>query len=316
MSVAAAMLQRPFFTPVVVGLWLVTTGWLFVAKILPALRPGSPPGHQAFYVSSGELVPVAWTIECNGRPIGWALARATRAHGRDLVVDTRIHVDRLPWVEILPPWAALLVHEAAHEQPTSAFDARGRLSISEGGELRSFSSIVNLPGARDPVVLTGSVENGRVSMFVAAGELRYQTARDLPNSAMIGDELSPLATLPGLYEGRRWTVPVYSPLRPGQSPIEILHAKVGGQETIVWDGTAVAARVVSYLEDPSSTRPPRCLIWVDDTGRVLRQESALMGARLAFERLPDEAAARLAADDDDDTMATRVHLESPKEAAP
>lgn len=315
MSVAAAMLQRPFFTPVVVGLWLVTTGWLFVAKILPSLRPGSPPGQQAFYVSSGDLVPVAWTVECNGRPIGWALTRATRAQGRDLVVDTRLHIDRLPWAEILPPWAAVLVQEAAHDQPASAFDARGRLSISERGELRSFSSIVNLPGARDPLVLSGSVDRGRVSMFVAAGELRYQTARDLPNSAMIGDELSPLATLPGLSEGRRWTVPVYSPLRPGQSPIEILHAEVGGKEMLTWNGTTLPARIVVYREDPTSTRPPRSRLWVDDTGRVLRQESALMGTRLAFDRLPDEAAARLAADDDDN-LATHGHLEWPKKAVP
>ncbi len=309
------MLQRPFFTPVVLGFWLVTTGWLVAAKILPALQPGSPPGHQAFYTSVGKLVPVAWTVECNGSPIGWALTRATYAHRRGLLVDTRLHVDRLPWNEVLPTWAAVLMHQAAHEQAVPAFDARGRLSIDERGELRSFSSIVNLPGAHDPLVLTGSVDKGRVSMFVAAGDLRHETTRPLPAAAMVGDELSPLATLPGLYEGRRWSVPVYSPLRPGQSPLEILYAEVGGEEPISWNNETVRARIVTYREDPSSTRPPRCRLWVDDTGRVLRQESILLGARLAFVRQPDDAAARLADANDADVI-IRGRPTWPTEAAP
>lgn len=309
------MLQRPFFTPVVVGLWLVTMGWLVAAKILPAFRPGSPPGHQALYTAVGKLVPVAWTVECNGRPIGWALTRATEAHRRGLFVDTRLHVDRLPWNEVLPTWAAVLMHQAADQQAASAFDARGRLSIDERGELRSFSSIVNLPGARDPLVLTGSIDKGQVSMFVAAGDLRYETTRPLPTAAMVGDELSPLATLPGLYEGRRWSVPVYSPLRPGQSPLEILHAEVGAEETIAWNNETVLARVVTYRDDPASTRPPRCRLWVGDTGRVLRQESLLLGARLAFVRLPDEAAAQLADAENADAFARDLQ-EWPKEAVP
>jgi len=131
-----------------------------------------------------------------------------------------------------------------------------------------------------------------------AGEARYETTRHLPTTAMIGDELSPQATLPDLYEGRRWTVPVYSPLRPGQSPLEILHAEVTGEETIFWEDSLVRTHVVSYREDPSSNREPRCRLWVDRTGRVLRQEAALLGARVAFVRRPDSEAARLAAADD------------------
>jgi hypothetical protein len=207
------------------------------------------------------------------------------------------------------------MHQAADQQAASAFDARGRLSIDERGELRSFSSIVNLPGARDPLVLTGSIDKGQVSMFVAAGDLRYETTRPLPTAAMVGDELSPLATLPGLYEGRRWSVPVYSPLRPGQSPLEILHAEVGAEETIAWNNETVLARVVTYRDDPASTRPPRCRLWVGDTGRVLRQESLLLGARLAFVRLPDEAAAQLADAENADAFARDLQ-EWPKEAVP
>jgi len=287
------MFQRPFLAPVVLGFWLLTMGWLLGTKILPSLNPGTPPGQQAFFASSGGLVPVAWTVECNDRAIGWALMQATPSHRKGLLVDTRIHFDRLPWDEVLPGWATLFVQQMAAVPRESSFDARGRLTIDHEGLLRSFSSVVTLPGSRDNLVLTGMIEDGRVSMLMSAGDLRYETTRRLPTSSMMGDELSPMATLPDLYEGRRWTIPVYSPLRPGQSPLEILHAEVGREETLYVKGTLVRVHVVAYREDPSSSRPPRCRVWVDRSGRVLRQEAAMLGARVAFVRQTDDEAVRL-----------------------
>jgi hypothetical protein len=124
--------------------------------------------------------------------------------------------------------------------------------------------------------------------------MRYDVTKHLPNDVMIGDELSPQATLPNLSEGRRWTVPVYSPIRTGRSPLEILHAEVGAEETLYWNDQLVPVHVVSYREDPTSDREPRCRLWVDRAGRVLRQEAALLGARVAFVRRTDAEAARLA----------------------
>jgi len=297
------MLQRPFFTPVVIGFWLLTAGWLFAAKILPAWQPGSPPGYQAVYASGGRLLPVAWTVQCNDRSIGWALTRATRSPRDGIVVESRLHFDRVPWHDLLPGWAASLAQRIIPDSTAAAFDARGRLSIADDGSLRSFSSVVNLPGGRDPLVLTGKVDEGQVSIILIAGDVRYETTSRLPSAAAIGDELSPQATLPGLYEGRRWTVPVYSPLRPGQSPLHILHAEVGGEETIFWNDSLVRVNVVTYREDPASDREPRCRLWVDRFGRVLRQEAALLGATVAFVRRPDEEAARLAAAEEADVRA-------------
>lgn len=39
---------------------------------------------------------------------------------------------------------------------------------------------------------------------------------------------------------------------------------------------------------------PRCRLWVDTAGRVLKQESQLLGSRLTFLRLPDDEALRIA----------------------
>jgi len=299
-------MQRPFFTPLVVGFWLVTTGWLVVEKILPSLSPGSPPGYQALYTSGNRLIPVAWSVSWNDRPIGSATSSTERTADGGLVVVSLLHFDRLPIDEMLPRWTKTLLRRALEQgQPDGSpaldqgtpdgpdslsFDARGRLSIDAEGRLKSFNSIVNLPGTTEKIFLNGSIEDDNLSISIHGRGLRYETRRYLPSNVMIGDELSPQATLPGLYTGRRWTVPVYSPLRPGHSPIEVLHAHVTEEETISWEDQLVHVHVVAYRDDPTSHREPRCRLWVDGSGRVLRQEAALLGCRMTFLRRSDEEA--------------------------
>lgn len=288
------LLQRPLLTPVVVGFWCLTSGWLLAAKVLPSLHPGSPPGQQAIYTANNRLVPVGWTVLWNDRPLGWALTTARRSPQGGMDVDSRLHFDRLPLDEMVPPWLRLLVQQPAGGGADKALDARGRLTIDAAGEVRAFTSIATLPGIADQVVLNGTIADGQLRVSLRAGEMHHETSRAFPPHLMIGDELSPQATLPGLSEGRRWTVPVYSPLRPRQIPIEILHAVVGREESIFWDNALVRAHVVSYHDDPSGHHEPRCRMWVDISGRVLRQEALLLGARLTFLRRSDADAAALA----------------------
>jgi hypothetical protein len=288
-------MQRPLFTSVIVGFWFVTTGWLFVAKILPSFQPGSPPGQQALYTAGGRLLPVGWTVLWNERPVGWALTIPEREDDGRLLVDSHLHFEQLPVGDVLPTWAGLLLKRVLRDGVAAALDARGRLSIDPDGRLREFSSTVSLPGASETVVLDGTMNAGRVDVTIRAGEMKYEATRHLPDNVMLGDELSPQATLPGLVEGRRWTVPMYSPLRPGASPIEILHAAVGVEEAMYWDDRMVRVLPVAYRQDPSSPAEPRCQLWVERSGKVLKQETLLLGARLTFIRLTDDDAQELAA---------------------
>jgi hypothetical protein len=281
-------------TPLVLGFWLVTTGWLVVTKILPAFNPGLPPGHQALFASGDRLIPVAWTVMWNERPIGWALSTARHTDGGGLGVDTRLRFDHLPLNEMLPAWVGSMVRHLVEDDGFATLDARGRLDIDASGRLRRFSSNVSLPGAQEDVVLTGSIDDGAVAVAIEAGGMRYDTVKHLPDHVMIGDELSPQASMPGLYEGRTWTVPVYSPLRPGHAPIEVLHADVEPESMLFWDDGLVRVHVVCYREDPSTRREPRCRLWVDLTGRVLRQEALILGSKMTFLRRTDEAAVWLA----------------------
>lgn len=290
------MLHRTWVTPLVVAFWCVTSGWLIVAKILPTFHAGSAP-NQAHLVAAGtRLVPAGWTVHWKGIPIGWALTESHRSADGGITVANRLHCDQLPLDEMLSGWAGSLVKRTLRGRTSTMLDAAGRVVFDSGGRLRSFASTVTLPGTTEKIVLEGRVAGrGEVTIEFRAGELRYETTRTVPDQVLMGDELSPQATLPGLYEGRRWTLPVYSPLRPGHAPLQFLHASVGGEETIFWDNRLVIARVVTYREDPSSSREPRCRLWVDRSGRVLRHEAAFLGGTMEFVRRSDAEAERLVA---------------------
>lgn len=296
------MFQRPLLTPLVLGFWLLTTGWLVTTKIVPVFNQGLPPGHQALFASGDRLIPVAWTVTWNERPLGWALSTAHRNEDGGLTVDTRLHFDHLPLDDMLPSWAGAMVRQMSRHDGLVTLDARGRLDIDAAGSLRKFASTVSMPGAAQEVVLSGSISGGEATVVIEAGGMRYDVVRQLPNHAMVGDELSPQATMPGLYEGRTWTVPVYNPLRPGHAPIEILHADVGPESTLFWEDGLVRVHVVAYREDPSTRREPRCRLWVDLAGRVLKQEAAMLGSKMTFLRRTDEAAAWLV-----ESVAARDH---------
>jgi hypothetical protein len=309
------MLHRPWAAPLVVGFWCVTVGWLAAAKILPSFLGGMPPSQTVAIGAGHRFAPVGWTVNWNGSPIGWALAQSHRSAEGGVTVDNRLHCDRLPLDEMLPAWVGSLVRRSLPEVPSTTLDTRGRVVIDASGRLQSFASTVMLPGTAENVVLEGTVDpRGDVRITLRAGDLRYETTTRVPEQVMMGDEMSPHATLPGLYEGRRWIVPVYSPLRPGTAPLQILHAVVGGEETIFWGNRLVNARVVTYRDDPSSPRPPRCRLWVDRSGRVLRQESTLLGGSMEFVRRTDTEAERLASVAE--LFDAAAETDAPPEAAP
>jgi hypothetical protein len=304
------MVIRPWFTPFIVAFWCLTTGWLVIAKILPSLAPGNPPGYQALYTAGGKPIPVAWSVLWNDQPLGWAMSLARPTDGGGMTVESRMRLDRIPLDEVLPGWTRTLVQRMVegasspsdgplpasgpivHAGPLG-LEARGLLSINASGGLEAFNSTVDLPGVGDTVFLDGTVEDGQVGITIRAKGLRYETSRHLPTTITLGDELSPQAMMPGLEPGKRWTVPTYSPLRIGSSPLEVLHARVTGEESLFWEDHLVRVLVVEYRDDPASHHRPRSRLWVDRSGRVLRQESQFVGSTIAFLRRSDDAAASL-----------------------
>ena len=128
-----------------------------------------------------------------------------------------------------------------------------------------------MAGVEFNVAMRGKVEGDVMHIAILAGELEYHTDIDLPPDALIGDVLSPQTRLPGLRVGQTWTVPIYSPFRPPNSPVEILHATVERKDPIFWHDQIVPALLVVYRGDPglglTSNQAPRRA----DVGRLRRR---------------------------------------------
>ena len=289
-------MQRPVVTVLILATATLANGWLFVTKILPTLSPGTPPGYQAFYTTGSHPLPVAWTIMLNDRAVGSALSLAEQTGDGGLVVRSNLRLEHLPVDEIVPAWAQIFIGNMLAAHPAITLEAAGRMKIDHRGHLRQFQSLVHVPNTKQQVKLEGSIsDNNKVVVSLKVGDLHYETDRHLPDNVSIGDELSPQATMPGLYPGRTWTVPIYSPLRPGHKPMEILHAKVEGQEILHFDDQLITTDIVNYRSDFGDHHPPRSRMWVDPRGRVLRHEAVILGSKLQFTRCPDEVAETMSA---------------------
>jgi hypothetical protein len=141
----------------------------------------------------------------------------------------------------------------------------------------------------EPVVIRGQVIGPTLRISIEAGGIE-PIVRELPATALVGDELAPQARLPDLHVGQRWTLPVYSPLRSPNSaePVEVLQATVEGYESVQIGDESHPAMTVIYRSDSGSilagSRAPRGKLWVAEDGTVLKQVSYVLGSRLQFVR--------------------------------
>lgn len=312
------MLHRPWLIPVIVAAWAVSMSWLVTAKIMPSWSASAPPGNQILYATDNKLIPVAWTVLWNDAPVGFSISRAIRQPDQGLTVESLLHFDFMPLDEMLPLWLQAFVQPGMNRRITIPFDTRGTITLDRRGSLQSFASTVAIPGTDGRIALKGSVNDGLVSVVVDAHGMLYEVERRIPEDVMIGDELSPQATMPGLAVGRRWTVPTYSPLRPAGSPIELLHAHVTGEQMFFWRDQLTRVHEVCYRVDPTAPHhDPRFTMLVDMNGRVLKQDSIFLGARLTFVRRSDKDADLLAAGiDEDEAAAENSHRQEDTEPLP
>jgi hypothetical protein len=137
--------------------------------------------------------------------------------------------------------------------------------------------------------MDGVVDGNSLKLTIRSGEM-VQTAKTyLPVDSLMGDALSPQARLPNLRIGQSWTVPVYSPFRPPNSPMEVLQARVERRATIEWNGEDISTLLVIFASDTgsglSNANMPRGRCWVADDGRVLRQDLILAQSTVTFDRV-------------------------------
>jgi hypothetical protein len=273
----------------------IANGWLFITKIWPTIVSDKPPGYQSMYAPSEHAKTVAWVIKLNGKTVGSAVSTVEPTPSSTATVWSNLQLNSLPLGDLLPPWAhALLKVNGATLLTTIELDVWGRMQIDSHGALREFDSVVKIPRVQQDVHLHGRIDaENQVTVLLQSGDLQYETKRYLPNELSIRDELSPQANMPGLSQGQRWTVPIYSPLRPSKKPIELVYAHVSGHEVLRFGNQLITTDVVNYRTTPNGHRQPRSRIWVGPRGQVLQHESIILGKRLLFLRSPESVALSL-----------------------
>ncbi len=281
----------------IVLLWLAAMGWLLECKVLPTFEVGDPPDRQEIVDTLQSEPPVGWTLAMNGRNVGWALTMGSRQPEGLIKVDSHVHFDEVPLGQLAPGWLQALLQSVDEPSLEHAMDARSILYFNTIGHLTRFESTVGMDVADDVICLTGEVVGRQVLLTVRAGEFAYRSEAYLPNGAVLGDALQPQTRLPGLRLGQTWTVPVYSPLRPPNSPMEILHAEVESEDILPWNGRMERVWLVVYKGDPGASllnrQEARGKLWVRWEGDVLRQEVGIFGSKLSFTRLPVHEAVAL-----------------------
>ena len=287
-----------WFSTAVIMFWLATMSWLVKAKVLPPLLVGEPPSYRQIIEAQKSAPPVGWRMSFNNWPLGWALSDTKTQPNGQTNIYGRVHFDVTSLQEVMPGLLRTLSRWIEPPVGRLQMDARSQLMIDGLGHLMRFDSAVRVSPLNEVIWVCGAVEGRQLQLVVRAGGMSLANEAYLPPNALLCDALSPQTQLPGLRAGQSWTVPVYSPLWPAKSPLDIVYATVERLEPISWNGEMEECWLVVYRSDPGSrtggSDRTRGKLWVRRDGAVLKQQVVLFDAVITFDRLPDEEAVGLA----------------------
>lgn len=288
------MLYRPWCTPIILSSWLIAVHWLITTKVLSTQPVYSTVGNHVFFSSENQFIPVAWTVLWDDQSVGHALSRAHQTSDSGLTVETFLKFDNLPLDKIFHPWLTKNIPFTPNERLTFPLRATGIVKMDSFGSLLSFSTSIVLPATKNHISLEGNVQDNLVAVSIDVDDIHYEIERQLPEDVMLRDELSPQATIPGLFVGKKWIVPTYNPLKPSTSTIDLYYANVVKERMFFWHDHLIRVYEVNYHNNPATThRDPDFTLLVDMDGRVLKQESMFLGSKLSFLRRTTKGAEAL-----------------------
>jgi hypothetical protein len=288
-----------WFNTAVVVLWLATMSWLVKEKVLPPLLIGEPPSYSEIVEAQNSEPPVGWMVLVDGRRIGWAMTDTKQQKSGVTEIHGRAHFDSFPIEAVTPGWLQPFSRLISRPMGQLQMDARSELLIDTFGRLIRFDSTVRVQPWSETITMKGIVEGRQLQLSVHSGDLSLSYELPLPPKSLLSDALSPQSRLPGLHIGQIWSVPVFNPLWPSKSPIEIIEARVEDTQPIFWGGKSENAWLVVYRHESGSSagaaQNPKGKLWVRRDGAVLRQEAMLSNSTIQFVRMSDKQAERLIA---------------------
>src|SRR5262249_2836069 len=157
--------------------------------------------YQAVLQESRRQPAVCWNIEMAGEPIGWSASKLVRRKDGISELHSRVYLARLPLDELAPGWLTKLLQPALGQLGKIHVDKRTQIVIDPLGRLVGFESRVSVADLTDAIKVSGQVEGSTLSITVRSGDLPTTVERYLPPNALMSDELSPQAVVPGLRIG-------------------------------------------------------------------------------------------------------------------
>ncbi|NLF09216.1 MAG: hypothetical protein GX594_14755 [Pirellulaceae bacterium] len=281
-----------WFNVAVVVLWLSTMSWLVQDKVLPLLLIGEPPRLPELVDSQLNEPPVGWEIFVDDKSRGWALSETRPGETGLRDIRGRMHFDEFPLSEVMPGLLQPLTKMMGKTIDELRIDARSVLSVDSFGHLICFESSLRLNNIDELIGMRGTVDQGQIQVKIRAGGLSLEREFPYPANALPNDFFSPQAALPGLYAGRSWSVPVYSPLIPSKNPIKIVHAKVEGLVPITHGDVVENVWLVVYRNDTGgdsgNQRDQLGKLWVRRDGAVIKQQAKFSNTTVTFVRMDQQ----------------------------
>jgi hypothetical protein len=280
------MPSRPI-AALIVGFWAATLGVTFYQDLWPRIAAsGPPPIAVDLSDEATQYLPIRWKVVRGDREIGRLTTKLAYQDADDTFEFTSQYKD----LRIEVGLAQLLLPEVNMST-----------RVTRSGALRdqTLSGKLRLGDFRAEARVNGRVENGKFTGRVEIDSDVVKLKNDLkPVSVKDGQALNPLQPvnrIVGIRPGQRWLVQEINPLGDALAALfkekfslperekEPLLAEVGtAAESLLWGRVREEAScwVIRYRSGEVSAKT-----WVRRTdGKVLRQEAALAGDRIALER--------------------------------
>ena len=290
-----AMYSR-WFNIAVVVLWLATMSWLVQDKVLPLLSIGEPPRLPELVDPQLARPPVGWDIFVDQKRLGWALTETVLQDSGMRSIRGRVHLDGVPLADVVPGMLQPIAKLIGCSVGDLKLDACNVLNVDALGNLLYFESSLRVDRPKTLIVMNGIVDKGQLKIRIRAAGWSVTKDYPYPANALPSDFFSPQASLPGLYKGRAWTVPVYSPLIPSRDPLKIIHASVEDLMPINWNGEMEDVWLVVQRNETGRDDGDQNLVgklWVRRDGTVVRQQAKLPTSTVTLVRMEDGSAEEL-----------------------
>ncbi len=280
------------FVSAVVALWLGSMTWLVVDRILPSLFSGNPPRVSAY--NTGEVV--AWRVLWDKTPVGWAGSVRLEGDGGTTELHNRVVMERLPLMELAPFWMRQVMGSVGE----LSFDALTRVEIDSLGNFSAFESRISLNDVPSVLSVQGRVRDSQLELKLRSGIFTSSTSVYMPNSKALSEALFPGARLPLMYVGRCWSEEVYSPFHAPGDPVKVVQAEVVSTDSMLYQGKIRRVVRVEYRTivgaGVKKNAQLQAVSWVAQDGDVLRHDVFFSGAKMRFERLDKDEAAKVGVD--------------------